>query len=378
MTTGNLIEHNIIDGNTNGIFIPSGTKGNIFRLNLIHGNPPVQVGVDRPSATSGFDILNRAMPGDNVFEGNSCMTSLNAPCPSLSPSLTADPNPIPVTGNATVGQTTVSWLAPDAERIEIHIGSPSGPLFTLQGNRGSLQTGPWVSDGTAFYLQDVTGGKPLSSDHTLATLVVRLQARTSVAGLFYLPGRPELWSGGALAVLLGLSLVWVRRGRRLRTALAAAAFLAMILLAVPQAQAQSKAPQTAQQTSAALDKMMAEKKSQLEMAQYVFNTHGCRGCHTVGQGGKLGYTEKGKQTATGFEGCIRLLTDMTVIAQTAERQRSAQQQKKAARFQEFGCAFCHQISPGKLSLTQVGAKLANLHLGCVDVQKTVANAPPRR
>jgi hypothetical protein len=54
------------------------------------------------------------------------------------------------------------------------VGSPSGPLFTYQGSQGSAQTGAWVTDGMTFYLQDVTGGKPLTAANTLATLVVHL------------------------------------------------------------------------------------------------------------------------------------------------------------------------------------------------------------
>ena len=88
--------------------------------------------------------------------------------------LTASPNPIPVTG-AGDGTTTINWSAPSAGNIEIHIGSPNGPLFTSDGNTGSEKTGPWVADGTTFYLQDVTGGKPLTANNTLATLVVHLQ-----------------------------------------------------------------------------------------------------------------------------------------------------------------------------------------------------------
>jgi hypothetical protein len=88
--------------------------------------------------------------------------------------MAAFPNPIPVTGSAD-GATTITWNAPTAQNVEIHIGSPSGPLFTYEGNRGSIQTGPWVTDGTTFYLQDVSGGKPLTAANTLAILVVHLQ-----------------------------------------------------------------------------------------------------------------------------------------------------------------------------------------------------------
>ena len=121
-----------------------------------------------------------------------------------------------------------------------------------------------------------------------------------------------------------------------------------------------------------LDQMIAAGKSNQELAQYVFDTHGCRSCHTVGHDGKLGFTAKGSERAQGFEGCIKMLTAMTVIVQVPADKRTEQQSQKAKRFEEFGCTACHQLSPGKLELTDVGARLAHLHLGCVDVEKAVA------
>ena len=126
-------------------------------------------------------------------------------------------------------------------------------------------------------------------------------------------------------------------------------------------------------TSAALDKMIAANKSQKELALYVFDNHGCKTCHTLGESGKLGFTEKGKQRTNGFEGCTRLLTAMNVVAQVPGTQRSAEQKDKAQRFDEFGCTLCHQIVPGKMGLTGLGMKLSHLHLGCVDVEKTLAS-----
>ena len=96
------------------------------------------------------------------------------PASGKGPSLTASPNPIQVTGAAD-GTTTISWNAPNASYIEIHVGSPNGPLFASGGNQGSVQTGAWVTDGMTFYLQDVTGGKALTANNTLATLVVDLE-----------------------------------------------------------------------------------------------------------------------------------------------------------------------------------------------------------
>ena len=98
-------------------------------------------------------------------------------------------------------------------------------------------------------------------------------------------------------------------------------------------------------------------------------------CHTLGQQGKLGLTKKGEQRAQGFEGCISTLKAMSVIAKVPANQRSATQCQRAERFEEFGCAACHKPTPGKMGLTDVGVKLAHLHLGCVDVAKVLAGNP---
>jgi len=151
----------------------------------------------------------------------------------------------------------------------------------------------------------------------------------------------------------------------------AAALSVAPLLFVPETRGQQKSdPKTSIST---LDKMSAAGKSQKEMAQYIFENHGCNGCHTAGENGKLGFTEKGKQLASGFEGCIRSLTAMNLIAQVPASQRSADQKKTAQRFEEFGCTLCHQIVPGKMGLTELGAKLTHMHLGCVDVEKILAS-----
>lgn len=149
-------------------------------------------------------------------------------------------------------------------------------------------------------------------------------------------------------------------------------FLLSIMTAVTLAQKdQAGAPKP----DAKLDGMVASGASSKELAKYVFDTHNCNSCHTIGENGRLGFTPKGKERAQGFEGCINMLTAMTVIVQVPESKRSPQQVQKAARFAEFGCTACHKLTPGKLELTEAGSKLAHLHLGCVDVEKLVSDRP---
>ena len=125
-------------------------------------------------------------------------------------------------------------------------------------------------------------------------------------------------------------------------------------------------------TDAQMSKMSSD-----ELAHYVFEHHGCNGCHTLGANGKLGFTERGKQVGKGFEGCIALLTSMNVIAQVKSVDRTAEEKQKAARFQEFGCTTCHQITPGKLGLTAYGTKLKSLHMACTDVEKILSQQAQR-
>jgi len=130
-----------------------------------------------------------------------------------------------------------------------------------------------------------------------------------------------------------------------------------------------------QSQNATLDRMIADGKSPRELAQYVFDTHGCKKCHTIGRDGKLGFSELGKQRAASFEGCIHLLTAVSEITRVAEQKRSPQQREKIVRFEEFGCTSCHKVSPGKVTLTEAGAKLKHLHLGCVEVEKLASTSP---
>ena len=94
----------------------------------------------------------------------------------------AAPNPIVVGDDATmywlsggpVATTEISWAAKGVDEIEVRIHSPDGPQFCHQEPVGSQTTGPWVCDGMTFYLQDVSGGRSLSSRNTLDAVMVRV------------------------------------------------------------------------------------------------------------------------------------------------------------------------------------------------------------
>ena len=92
---------------------------------------------------------------------------------------TANPNPITdisLDGGGELGVTTLQWSAPaSVTGVEIHLGSPTGPLFAAGGPNGTATTGNWVTDGMTFYLQDVSNGKPLAVANTLGIVVAQLQ-----------------------------------------------------------------------------------------------------------------------------------------------------------------------------------------------------------
>jgi Ferritin-like domain len=89
--------------------------------------------------------------------------------------ITASPNPATHTANGDA-MTTISWSAPaGVTSVMVTLGSPTGPVFADGGQTGSAPTGNWVSNGLTFYLQNVTGGLPLTAANTLGTVVVTVQ-----------------------------------------------------------------------------------------------------------------------------------------------------------------------------------------------------------
>ena len=88
--------------------------------------------------------------------------------------ISASPGTIVVCDDSRLGVTTLTWSSRQGTQIEIRVGAPDGALFAKPYQDGSSQTGKWVADRTVFVMQDVTGGKPLTAEHTIATVVVRV------------------------------------------------------------------------------------------------------------------------------------------------------------------------------------------------------------
>src|SRR5579883_2530284 len=150
-------------------------------------------------------------------------------------------------------------------------------------------------------------------------------------------------------------------------AIAAAASISIGLASAPAGA--SGTPETPKSAAASSTKPLSPAQitsmNSAELTKYVFENHGCKTCHTLSADWKLGFSERGKQLASGFEGCPSLLTSMNVIAQVEPAERTAEEKAKAAKFQQFGCTTCHQIIPGQMALTSYGKKLKSLHLpGC--------------
>lgn len=101
-------------------------------------------------------------------------------------SIAADPNPITASNDSILGATTIRWESTGTEAVEVRVGAPDGPLFSRTGSGGDATTGEWVRDGTTFYLQDVSGGVPLTSAHTLARVEVRVTAHQTPRALILL------------------------------------------------------------------------------------------------------------------------------------------------------------------------------------------------
>lgn len=92
--------------------------------------------------------------------------------------LIANPNPVPVCDGSGLGVTTLSWtVPPGVGAVEVRIGSVDGALFARTSRGSSQSTGKWATDGMKVFLQDRSGGRPLTSRNTIAMLEVGVDSK---------------------------------------------------------------------------------------------------------------------------------------------------------------------------------------------------------
>ena len=88
---------------------------------------------------------------------------------------TADPNPITATDTTKLGVTKLTWSTTATKYAEIHVLTPNGTLLCTGLETGSCATGPWVTNGMMFYLQDSAAAKPTDPAATLAAVAVKVR-----------------------------------------------------------------------------------------------------------------------------------------------------------------------------------------------------------
>jgi FG-GAP repeat len=71
----------------------------------------------------------------------------------------ANPSTLPT---GVLGTTVLTWNVGGSTAVEIHVDSPSGPLFVEGGSSGSAATGAWATAGTIFYLIDANTQQALA------------------------------------------------------------------------------------------------------------------------------------------------------------------------------------------------------------------------
>ena len=171
-----------ISGEPSGSLIPTGT------VTLWNGAVQLDTAtldtsgnaVLSPSLAPGTQSLSITYSGDSNFApASSTNTAVQVYGSSNASVFNASPNPIQAAPGAD-GQTTLSWNAPAGViEVNIRVNAPDGALMADVGPVGTGSTGQWVTDGMVFYLQDVSGGKALSSANTLATIRMHLQPDTT-------------------------------------------------------------------------------------------------------------------------------------------------------------------------------------------------------
>jgi parallel beta-helix repeat protein len=92
MGSNNIVEANSAVGNSNGIVVFPLAANNSIRQNVAAGNPPIQQSNSVP-AGGGVDIWDQSPANNNnTFNGNLCLTAINAPCSAASSAVPRKPS----------------------------------------------------------------------------------------------------------------------------------------------------------------------------------------------------------------------------------------------------------------------------------------------
>ncbi len=105
----------------------------------------------------------------------------------------------------------------------------------------------------------------------------------------------------------------------------------------------------------------------VEAAKWIFENHQCKSCHSLSEAGLLGLTDQGKEVSQDFQGCPGMLKTVMETVFIPEQQWTERQVTVRADFKRFGCTTCHQVERDGMTLTEMGAKAAVMHLSCSGV-----------
>src|SRR5262249_7116193 len=122
--------------------------------------------------TDGMVFYLQNVSGDlprtaaNTLATAAVHTTTNGCGPAIG-SIVVTPQPVQACDAPGKGPATAAWSSAGPAAVEVHLNAPDGPLFSAAGLNGGQTTG--VSDGTVFYLQNVSDELPLTAANTLAT-----------------------------------------------------------------------------------------------------------------------------------------------------------------------------------------------------------------
>jgi len=157
---------------SSGLFKLQLAPSGIFTGRLIMNRKgyPFRARFDQNGSATVPVLRNSLPPAALVFPTDSLETlTVKAPAMGL---ITAEPNPFRP-DSLGVGETTITWMTYATSKVEVHVGAPDGLLFARTGpGRFSQSTGPWVRNGTLFYLQNVSDDLPLAPENTIATVTL--------------------------------------------------------------------------------------------------------------------------------------------------------------------------------------------------------------